>query len=199
MSNSAKLDAQVSTLRRVMIEPGWVKSWEAAIDGGAFHGLWSKTMAPDFARVIAFEASPENFRRARTELAGLPNVELHNQALFSTAGTVKILEDEKGHPCARHVSPSDGGEVEAVTIDSLRLESCGLIKLDLEGAEIDGLIGARATIRRCRPALIIEVKKGFGLRHGWPDGTVDAILEHWGYERAYQSKPDVVFLHRGAM
>jgi hypothetical protein len=49
-------------------------------------------------------------------------------------------------------------EVEARTLDSFEFDFVGLIKLDIQGAEYPALIGARETILRHRPVLLIEEK-----------------------------------------
>lgn len=49
-----------------------------------------------------------------------------------------------------------GESVPLVTIDSLQLSACRLIKMDVEGMEVEALRGAADTIRRCRPALYVE-------------------------------------------
>lgn len=49
-----------------------------------------------------------------------------------------------------------GESVPLVTINSLQLPTCRLIKLDIEGMELEALRGAVETIRRCRPALYVE-------------------------------------------
>jgi len=49
-----------------------------------------------------------------------------------------------------------GEEVPMVTIDSLELASCKLLKVDVEGLEVAVLTGAAATIARCQPVLFVE-------------------------------------------
>lgn len=49
-----------------------------------------------------------------------------------------------------------GEPVRVITLDSLELQSCGLLKVDVEGFELEVLIGAAATIARCRPVLYVE-------------------------------------------
>lgn len=51
---------------------------------------------------------------------------------------------------------SAGDPVDIVTVDSLRLGRCNLIKADVEGMEYPVLLGARQTIETHRPALFIE-------------------------------------------
>jgi FkbM family methyltransferase len=50
----------------------------------------------------------------------------------------------------------DGEEVSTVTIDSLNLECCDFIKLDLEGAEPLALLGATETIKKFFPIVFFE-------------------------------------------
>lgn len=49
-----------------------------------------------------------------------------------------------------------GERVAVVRLDDLRLASCGLIKVDVEGYEPQVLVGASETIARCRPVLYVE-------------------------------------------
>jgi hypothetical protein len=49
-----------------------------------------------------------------------------------------------------------GERVPVVTIDSLELPACALIKVDVEGMELDVLRGATQTIKRHRPRLFVE-------------------------------------------
>jgi FkbM family methyltransferase len=50
----------------------------------------------------------------------------------------------------------DGEEVNTVTIDSLSLDQCDFIKLDLEGAEPLALSGAIETIKKFYPTILFE-------------------------------------------
>jgi FkbM family methyltransferase len=49
-----------------------------------------------------------------------------------------------------------GEDVTVVTLDQLGLARVCLIKIDVEGMELDVLTGARATLARCRPMLYVE-------------------------------------------
>jgi FkbM family methyltransferase len=65
-------------------------------------------------------------------------------------------------------------QVNAITIDSLGLDRLDLLKIDVEGMECEVLEGARRTIRRSLPVIIIEhFKTG-------PDDIV-RFLKHHGY------------------
>ncbi|MBA3835829.1 MAG: FkbM family methyltransferase [Sphingomonas sp.] len=49
-------------------------------------------------------------------------------------------------------------EVEGRTIDSFEFDAVDLIKLDIQGAEYPALVGARQTILRHRPVIMVEEK-----------------------------------------
>jgi FkbM family methyltransferase len=66
-------------------------------------------------------------------------------------------------------------DVRAITVDSLHLDRCDLIKMDIEGMEEAGLKGAADTIQRCKPILFIETIKSDG-------DAIKATLEGYGYK-----------------
>ncbi len=94
----------------------------------------------------------------RAKIPALPWDEPHN------FGAVSILNRS-----------SPGDDIEVVTLDSLTLPSCRLIKVDVEGMEPDVLAGARDTIKKCRPLLFVENNT---VEHAAP---VIAAIEQLGY------------------
>ena len=73
-------------------------------------------------------------------LPPLPSPDLHFN--FSA---VSLMQDNK-----------TGDTVPLVTLDSLKLGKCAVIKIDVEGMETMVLAGARQTFERCQPILYIE-------------------------------------------
>jgi FkbM family methyltransferase len=49
-----------------------------------------------------------------------------------------------------------GERVPVMTVDSLKLPQCGILKIDVEGMELAVIRGAADTIRRCKPILYVE-------------------------------------------
>ena len=54
------------------------------------------------------------------------------------------------------VEAEGGNEVEVRTLDSFELDRLDFLKADVEGQEIQVLMGAEATINRCRPLIFVE-------------------------------------------
>jgi FkbM family methyltransferase len=53
-------------------------------------------------------------------------------------------------------SDKSGDRVPLVTLDSLELDACAAVKIDVEGMESLVLAGARRLIERCRPVIYVE-------------------------------------------
>ena len=117
-------------------------------------------------------------------------VVVHQVALSDTAGVVDMrvpagvpnqstIETSNALPLAG-VAPSQIASVEvpAERLDAFDLRSVGFIKIDVEGHEVAVLEGARATIRRERPSLVVEATDLFR-----PDSIADcrAFFESMDY------------------
>lgn len=187
---------EVETLTR-LLGMGLVKDFSVAIDGGAHVGTWAAVMAECFGRVFAFEPTPETFSMLTENMAQFPNVVSRNEALMDVAGRVDVLQPrpKRTKLTARFCRKSETGAVPCIAIDDLALGSCGLIKLDLEGAEPLALNGARQTIKRHRPTLVIEVW-GLSGRFGHHPEAAHNIALSMGYHEVLRSGVDRVYRPR---
>ncbi len=174
----------------------YVKDWTVAIDGGAHVGTWSRLMAGRFARVLAFEPSSDTFEALKVNMAsfGCTNVEPIHAALGAVKGSVRMDLDDasvaRKNLGARYAV--DGGKIPRVTIDNFNLTSCGLLKLDIEGSEPLALLGARATLARCRPIVLYE-NKALWRRYGMRVDVVEKFLLSNGYRLLKQAGCDLVW------
>lgn len=85
---------------------------------------------------------------------------------------------------------SSGDPVRLLTIDSLKLNRCNLIKIDVEGMERKVLLGAKETINKFRPLLFVE--------NNTPENSEDLIrllfdLKYncWWVFTAYLNRRDI--------
>lgn len=179
------LDAAVAYCRRR----------RTVIDGGAHIGTWSRVFAGLFDRVISFEPSPDTFECLRLNVTA-PNVELRNQAIGKKKGFVTMtLAGFEGTKRERNVGSRyavDGGTVERINVDSLGLTDLDLLKLDIEGGEVHALLGARATLARCRPVVLFENKWEWR-RHGYGQNAPHKILRDLGAVKLDQSGVDEIW------
>jgi FkbM family methyltransferase len=85
------------------------------------------------------------------------------------------ISDERGDP--------DYIEVEVSTLDAQAEQlSPALIKIDVEGAELDVIEGASATLLRARPLLIFEHVASTAELYEAPSGALWRALDELGYE-----------------
>lgn len=156
--------------------------FDLAIDGGANIGSWTRLMAEHFDVVHAFEPQDEAFaclERNVQDWGVHENVILHHAALSDKEDKVRVGQLLRGH---RTISSMiiGAGDTPAYTIDSLNLEACSLIKLDVEGYEARALAGAARTIEEHKPWIMTEIKRN-------PDNPeskitkVEIFLEERGY------------------
>ena len=98
-------------------------------------------------------------------LNALRNVRALHAAAGEAPGSVRVPPVDYGAAGAFNFGGIElgawleGEDVPVVTVDSLGLARCDVIKADVEGMELSVLKGAEATIRRTRPILHIENNK----------------------------------------
>jgi FkbM family methyltransferase len=121
-------------------------------------------------KVWAFEPNPENYRCASIGIYinCLRNVELKNAGLGAHRGSLSMLIlDEAGKSLggiSRLIDASDeiyderSIAVDIVTVDEIvpADRQVSIVQLDVEGFEKAALIGSLATIRRCKPLIVLE-------------------------------------------
>ncbi|TBE54465.1 FkbM family methyltransferase [Rhizobium ruizarguesonis] len=163
-----------------------------AVDIGAHVGLWSRVMALDFAKVTAFEPLSEHVACFERNVAAV-HVTLHAVALAEKAGALRLAADRIN---SGNAAVADTGEaVRARTLDSFRLKGVDLIKIDVEGFEVPVISGGEKTLKRDRPAVIVEQKpNGSAERYG--RGTTDAVdlLRSWGAEVVWEIGGDFLLV-----
>ncbi len=157
----------------------WVKNNHVALDIGAHNGMWSRVMAMDFEEVLAFEPVPEFRECWNKNLAGFDNAVLFHYALGNENKTVAMKRERKISNGDTRVDPTRDGMTAMTTLDSFGFEDIGFVKIDCEGYERFIIEGAEETLKRCRPCVIVEQKKGKGEPFGLRDTeAVDLLLSY---------------------
>lgn len=168
-----------------------------ALDIGAHVGLWSRVLAGNFDRVIAFEPVPEHIICFSHNLADCPNVTLHQSALGVEEGVLHLdpVADNSGNA---HVSETGSVAAQVATLDNFAFTGVDLIKIDAEGFEDFIVRGGEETIRRERPAMVVEQKPGHAERYGLTQTAAVETLQSWGAEIAWVMAGDYGLIWRSA-
>jgi len=159
------------------------KTHAVFLDCGANYGYWSIALSgPEFGwkQVVAIEASPSTYEcLTRNRELNADRFKSLNRAIYSASGVWVSVGSADGHHASASISV-DGGHssVETVTVDDLVSANCPqpassiILKLDVEGVEIDALAGASKSL--ASDTLIIYEDHGND-----PDSKVTAhILLH---------------------
>jgi FkbM family methyltransferase len=159
---------------------------EAVIDAGANVGQFARAMAETFpeARILSFEPLPSVAERFRAHLGNEPRVRLFETAVGSHDGTLTFypqaydLASSALQPAVGQERQPDPIKVPVARLDTLladeELPASTLLKLDLQGFELEALRGAADTLGRVRHVLL-EV----GFRSGYVgEPPFEEIYDH---------------------
>lgn len=165
------------------------------VQAGANVGVYPIALAKHFEVVVTCEPDPTNCECLAKNLnAHDPELRVRSvRAAFGAAeGVCSPVVVSEGN-CGAHRVDYAAGEVPVITIDSLKLEACDGLWLDLEGSELFALQGAVETIKRFGPTIRIE-DKGLDARFfNVPRGEVQTFLAGLGYSQVDAIGRDKVF------
>ncbi len=137
---------------------------ELFIDCGAYDGDSLREFLPrmqgNVARTIAIEPDPTSYARLEAGAAELPagTRERVRTLRVAVGRRRRKLRFEGSGLASAHASGLGSIEVDCVPLDEiLDGENPTLVKMDLEGAEIDALLGGENSIRRAGPSMAICV------------------------------------------
>lgn len=174
-----------------LVEPGGT-----CVDVGANMGLYTVHLGHlvgETGRVLAFEADPRNAQRLRRNVAlnGFGDrVSVQEVAVMDAEGSIEFHLREDGfsghggvHRYPGHVSSVS---VNTVALDDVLLDAgvgeVSLLKVDVEGADMDVYAGAKSSLERRVFRTILAEWNGFwfpGL--GWSIERFTRFFAHFGY------------------
>lgn len=130
------------------------------LDVGAYIGAWSKILAPQFTGTELFEPNPLLADVCKRNLEGISNANVHRVGVSNVQGkaSLSFLEDKLMSGRVVPLAGETATEVDLTTIDKFELGKVGLLKIDVEGLEMEVLEGARRTIERDLPRVVLEQK-----------------------------------------
>lgn len=148
-----------------LLRPG-----DTFVDIGANIGWFSilaSTLIGPSGRILAFEPRPDTFERLASSLSMIPLGDVAkalNVGLSDSEISMNLTwAPNSPNPGGSHLIRGDiaegqaGACVNLKTLDSFDLASCDFIKIDIEGAELKAMQGARDTLHRLRPVILSEL------------------------------------------
>ncbi len=160
-----------------------------SLDVGANKGVYAYALSLHSRRVHAFEPNPKLFKVLKKW--GRGKIDLHPMALSDVTGSANLFipRSAKGFSnqgaslSTDKVTSAHGVlSVQCSRLDDLGIEDVGFMKIDVEGAETRVIEGARETIERDRPVMMLELEE----KHtGRPIEDMVADVVALGYECRY--------------
>ncbi len=150
-------------------------SWECVVDLGANVGFFSVRAARVARRVIAYEPFPPHFDQLRRNVANL-EVETVQAAIAADDGVQRLYRPDGIRLTASHSllgerdvpMSEEFDEVRAVSLATVftrhGIETCDLVKIDIEGSEYDVLYGAG-------DAVLSRIQRIYCEYHGVPSNA----------------------------
>jgi FkbM family methyltransferase len=172
-----------------------IKAGDVFLDIGANIGFFSvigaRLVGPD-GRVYAFEPVPANLTALQRNIGlnQFANTKIMQSAVSNHSGKGELLLADWGGGSAlkgASTPPDICGtmEVELVTIDQLveqgEIEPPAVVKIDVEGAELEVLQGMARTLEKHHPVLIYELDDDNPERYQQKQDACEAYLLPLGY------------------
>jgi FkbM family methyltransferase len=170
------------------LEPGIV-----VLDIGAHFGYYTtrfSSLVGEVGEVIAWEPNDSSRRILERQLArrSIRNVRVVPFAAWSTSTNVQLnVDGPLGVTSHIRTSSEVGGiRVEGRAIDDLVLglgnARVGFIKIDVEGAEVEALSGAKHTLIKHRPVVLCEIGSDYGISAAAHLSKLFNLLDATDYE-----------------
>ena len=182
------------------------RNWRRAVDIGAHVGISIHCWAPKFEHVVAFEPMVDHYECLKENVKQFDNVEIHNCGLSNenkimrgayrtgkNSGSFQLLDD------SYVVNPRKKTVVYQIPsrrLDEFNLTDVDLIKIDVEGWELEVLKGAKETIKQNRPTLMVEFTGGSSSKSmkSYDVNEYYALIEELGYHAVASAGDDTIYV-----
>jgi FkbM family methyltransferase len=162
----------------------YIKTKDVVIQAGGNCGMYARFYSNYFSEIYSFEPEKNNFKCLELNCKG-SQFHLYNVGLGKSAGTASLKKSKQKPRNAGiwQTIEDPTGNINIITIDSLNLQKCNLIHLDVEGFESNVLLGAIETIEKYKPVIILE------------EGSGSKILDDFNYSVKFKGQKDWVLTY----
>ena len=155
------------------------------LDIGAWVGTWSMAMNKYCGRILAFEPDPLNYSCLVKNVTG--DIETHQLAVGSEDKLISLTKDD----FTQSKRVAGDGQIPMITIDSLKIDDIDLLKIDVEGYEMEVLKGAQKSLKNVK-YIMIELNNNTK-KYGSNNKEIEEYLQKKGFQTLFSHWPDKVF------
>ena len=166
------------------------------IQAGGNCGFLLSKFVEHFNIIYTFEPDPINFYCLNQNVTS-QNVIKMQACLGNTPSTVKtqqLIRPERLHDIGG-VHIAGEGYTPTILIDNLNLSGCDLIQLDVEGYELNALLGSIETIKKYKPVLCIEFCEKWLNRYESNSNKLFGFINQLGYIQVEEYGADKIFIY----
>lgn len=163
------------------------------VDVGGNVGRWSIDFAKHFKKVSAFEPAPYHIECFEKNCEKYSNISLYPYGLGSHRSKGNLEVAVENHLGSTRLIPDNQGTIEIKTLDEHNFEDVDVLKIDVEGLEIEVLQGAVKTIEKHKPIIVIERCVFNSERFGLDKMASHNELEKQGYKRLFKLTRDCIY------
>ena len=133
-----------------------VKDFSVAIDVVANIGFWTKPLSVKFKKIFAFEPVQNVFDCLKKNTENL-NIVYHQFVVSDRESYVDMIVDtvNTGNNIV-DTNSFDTGKIYVNKLDNMNLPKFGLIKVDCQGHDYFVLAGAKETLQKYKPIIVVE-------------------------------------------
>lgn len=176
---------------------------EVFIDAGAYNGDtaigFARWSADTYSKIYCMEPDPIMYEvtRETVKFKNITKVSVINKGAWNTTGRISFTMDNTSG--SSKIAESGTSVIETIAIDEmLNGEKATYIKMDIEGAEYEALLGCKKTIEKYRPKLAICIyhneddlwKLPYHIATNYP--WYKLYIRHYGYYDGYYNPNETV-------
>lgn len=194
-------EPHVMAALRKILRPG-----DTFVDLGAhigYHSYFAAGLVGASGSVFSIEADPANFQRLRKNLQHFPQATQEHCAIWSTEEDLMFTRSESVEESGwgalasvRNAPDREQVRVHGVSLDAwserANPEAIRAIKIDVEGAEIAVLRGAKRVLERLRPIVVLEMNEHLLSQAGASAAMIEELLRGHGYQLSRLSDGEVL-------
>jgi len=158
------------------------------VDVGAWCGTWTIAMQKYAKNIVCYEPTKLHFKCLQRNVGPYNHVRIYNQAIGNEDGYIK-LSKEASTQNTRVLF--EQGDTKISKLDSLELSNVDMLKIDVEGLEMEVLKGASKTLENVQ-YIMIELNNN-SKKYGSSNLEIEKHLMDLGYKVLIKTWPDIVY------